>query len=142
MKTGEELSANSLQSPDDWEATYREKRGQGRRGYVANLVETCDPKNEVQLITQIQVAPNSTDDEQMAVDGVGELKVRTNLDALWTDGGYNGPELEALLRQHHIEHIPTNVRGGRSGPNRMGLEAFSWEMDGAGAPLAVSCPGA
>ena len=44
VKTGEELSASSLQSPDDWEATYREKRGQGHRGYVANLTETCDPR--------------------------------------------------------------------------------------------------
>ena len=43
-KTGGELSASSLQSPDDWEATCREKRGQGYRGYVANLTETCDPR--------------------------------------------------------------------------------------------------
>jgi hypothetical protein len=87
------------------------------------------------------VAPNSTDDEQMALDAVGELKARTNLKALWTDGGYNGPALEAVLRQEGIEHIPTRVRGGRCGPDRLGLEAFSWERDGAGVPLAVSCPG-
>jgi len=141
VKRGEELSAHSLQSPDDWEATYREKRGQGHRGYVANLTETCDPENAIQLITQVQVAPNSTDDEQMALDGLGELKARTDLEALWTDGGYNGPNLEALLRQYGIEHIPTRVRGGRSGPGRLGLEAFSWERDGAGVPLAVTCPG-
>jgi hypothetical protein len=140
VKMGEELSAHSLQSPDDWEATYREKGGQGHRGYVANLTETCDPENKVQLITQVQVAPNSTDDEQMAVDGLGELKARTDLKALWTDGGYNGPALEAVLRQYRIEHRPTHVRGGRSGPDRLGLEAFSWERDGAGVPLAVSCP--
>jgi len=140
-KTGEELSANSLQSPDDGEATYREKGGQGHRGYVANLAETCDPENEVQLITQVQAAPNSTDDENMAVDALPELKARTDLETLWTDGGYNGPHLEALLHQYQIEHIPTNVRGGRSGPDRLGLETFSWERDGAGVPHTVSCPG-
>jgi hypothetical protein len=140
VQTGEELSAHSLQSPDDWEATYREKRGQGHRGYVANLTKTCDPENEVQLVTQIQVAPNSTDDEHMALDGVPELKAPTDLEALWTDGGYNGPELEVLLRQHHIEHIPSRVRGGRSGPHRLGREAFSWERDPAGVPLAGGCP--
>jgi hypothetical protein len=42
-KTGRELSANSLQSPDDLEATFRHKSGKGYRGYVANLTETCDP---------------------------------------------------------------------------------------------------
>jgi hypothetical protein len=73
--------------------------------------------------------------------GLGELKARTDLEALWTDGGYNGPELEVLLREHRIEHIPTRVRGGRSGPDRLGSEALSWERDGAGVPLAVGCPG-
>ena len=141
VKAGEELSASSLQSPDDWEATYREKGGQGYRGYVANLAETCDPENEVQLITQVQVAPNTTDDEQMAVDGVPDLKARTDLETLWTDGGYNGPDAELAFREHEVEHIPTNVRGGRASPDRLGLEVFCWETDEAGKPLAVSCPG-
>jgi hypothetical protein len=140
-KGNEELSASSLQSPDDWEASYREKRGQRHRGYVANLAETCDPENEVQLITQIQIAPNTTDDEQMAVEGVPDLKARTDLKALWTDGGYNGPAAEVVFREHRIEHIPTTIRGGRPAPDRLGLAAFSWETDDAGRPLAVNCPG-
>jgi hypothetical protein len=52
------LSAASLQSPDDLEATYREKRGQGYRGYIANVSETCDSENLLQLITKMQAAPN------------------------------------------------------------------------------------
>jgi hypothetical protein len=108
---------------------------------MTRLQPLVEPENEVQLVTQVQVAPNSTDDEQMAVDGLGELKARTDLEALWTDGDYNGPDLEVLLRQPRIEHMPTHVRGGRSGPDRLALEAFSWESDGAGVPLAVSCPG-
>jgi len=140
-KAGEELSASSLQSPDDWEATYREKHGQGHRGYVANLTETCDPENEVQLITKVQVAPNTKDDEQLAVEAVAGLKARTELEALWTDGGYNGPDAEAAFRTNQIEHIPTNVRGGHPAPHRMGLDAFRWETDEAGNPVAVNCPG-
>jgi hypothetical protein len=140
-KAGEELSASSLQSPDDWEATYREKHGQGHRGYVANLTETCEPENEVQLITQVQVAPNTQDDEQLAVEAVPGLKARMGLEVLWTDGGYNGPEAEAALRANQVKHIPTNVRGGHSAANRMGLEAFVWETDEAGNPVAVQCPG-
>jgi hypothetical protein len=140
-KAGEELSASSLQSPDDWEATYREKHGRGHRGYVTNLTETCDPENEVQLITQVQVAPNTQDDEQLAVEAVPGLKARTDLEALWTDGGYNGPAAESALQAHQIEHIPTNVRGGHSAPERMGLEAFGWETDETGQPVAVQCPG-
>ena len=39
-KIGRELSAASLQSPDDLEATFRQKGGKGYRGYVANWTET------------------------------------------------------------------------------------------------------
>jgi hypothetical protein len=43
-KVAKELSASSLQSPDDLEATYREKGHQSYKGYAANLTETCDPE--------------------------------------------------------------------------------------------------
>lgn len=141
VKVGEELSASSLQSPDDWEATYREKHGRGHRGYVTNLAETCDSENEVQLITQVQVAPNTQDDEQLLVEALPELKARTDLDELWTDGGYNGPTAEAAFQEHQVEHIPTNVRGGHPVPERLGLDAFEWETDETGRPVTVSCPG-
>jgi hypothetical protein len=140
VKTGEELSASSLQSPDDWEATYRVKRGEGHQGYVGNLTETCDPENEVQLITMVQAAPNTTDDEQFVVEGLSDLKARTDLEALWTDGGYNGPDAEETFRQEQVEHIPTNLRGRRTAPDRLGLETFSWEVDADGTPVAVTCP--
>ena len=141
VKTGDELSASSLQSPDDWEATYRVKRGEGHQGYVANLTETCDPENEVQLITQVQVAPNITDDQQFVVEGLSDLKARTDLESLWTDGGYNGSDAEETFQQEQVEHIPTNIRGRRTAPDRLGLETFSWEIDENGTPLTVKCPG-
>jgi hypothetical protein len=140
VKAGEELSASSLQSPDDWEATYRVKRGEGHQGYVGNLTETCDPENELQLITMVQAAPNTTDDEQFLVEGLPELKERTDLEALWTDGGYTGPDAEDALRKEQVEHIPTNLRGRRTAPEHLGLETFSWEVDADGMPTAVTCP--
>jgi hypothetical protein len=39
-KPNQILSATSLQSPDDLESTFREKRGKGYQGYVADLTET------------------------------------------------------------------------------------------------------
>lgn len=60
VKSHEELSATSLQSPDDLEASYREKGGKGHRGYVVNVAETCEQDNPVQLITAVQVASNHT----------------------------------------------------------------------------------
>lgn len=140
-KEGDELSGNSLQSPDDWEATFRNKGGQGYRGYVANLTETCDPENKVQLLTKVQVDSNFTDDEALVVEAVPELKARMTLAALWTDGGYNGPAAAAVMRKNKIVHIPTNVRGGPPSPDRLGRDSFSWEIDEEGEPVTVGCPG-
>jgi hypothetical protein len=141
VKVGEELSGNSLQSPDDWEATFRNKKGQGYRGYVANLTETCDPKNKVQLLTKVQVDSNFTDDEALVVEAVPELKARTALSVLWTDGGYNGPAAAATMRTNKVVHIPTNVRGCHPPSDRLGREDFSWTIDEEGEPVTVGCPG-
>ena len=40
-KKGDELTANSLQSPDDLEATFRKKRGDSYIDYVTNITETA-----------------------------------------------------------------------------------------------------
>jgi hypothetical protein len=141
VKMGDELSASSLQSPDDWEATFREKRGRGYRGYVSNLTETCDPENPLQLITCVQVGPNLTDDEQMAVEALPGLKARTDLETLWTDGGYTGPTAESTFREHQVEHVPTSIRGCHVSSTKLGLSAFEWELDEEGNPRAVRCPG-
>ena len=45
------------------------------------------------------MAPNTTDDEQFLVEAVPDLKERTDLDALWTDGGCTGPDAEDALRE-------------------------------------------
>ena len=75
VKPAEELSASSLQSPDDLEATYRTKNGRGYRGYVVNITETCNPDNPVQLVTKLQVAPNTTDDEMLLCSAVPDLSL-------------------------------------------------------------------
>jgi len=141
VKRGRELSATALQSPDDWEATYREKGGVGYRGYVANVSETCAPENPVQLITLVQVAPNATDDEQMLVEAVPELKVRTQVEVLETDGGFTGPEAEEVLREQAVVQVPSGIRGGRPSADRLGWAEYTWELDGEGLPTKVTCPG-
>jgi hypothetical protein len=140
-KVGDELSGNSLQSPDDWEATFRNKGGEGYRGYVANLTETCDPGNKLQLLTKVQVDSNYTDDEKLAIKAVPELKNRTALKVLWTDGGYNGCAAAEVMRKNEILHIPTNVRGCHPTPDRMGRDSFFWEIGAEGQPVAAGCPG-
>jgi hypothetical protein len=104
-KTGRELSANSLQSPDDLEATFRHKSGKGYRGYVANLTETCDPQNTLQLITKVQVAPNHTADSHLLAEALPNLKQRMDLDKLYTDGGHGGKEADVVLQEQQVTHL-------------------------------------
>jgi hypothetical protein len=141
VREDEEQRTGNLQSPDDWDATYRVKRGQSHRGYVANLTETCDPENGVQLITKVQVDSNLTDDEDLGVEAVPDLKARTGLAVLWTDGGYAGPDAEVVFREHNVTHMPTNLRGRCPEPERMGLASFAWGFDESDVPESVHCPG-
>jgi hypothetical protein len=139
-RRGDELSANSLQSPDDWEATYRQKRGQGYRGYVANLTETCHPENPFQLIVAVQTEPNTTDDAKMLAEALPSLKERTNLDEMHTDGGYNSPDVDQVSRELEVKQIQTAIRGRQPDPDKLNLDDFQWELDPDGHPLALTAP--
>ena len=143
VKEGKSLSASSMQSPDDLEATFRSKKGEQSRGYVVNLTETCDKENELQLITKVQVAPNVTDDQSLLVEGIGDLKDRTGVETVWTDGGYTGPSAEKVMRDQEVEHRTTAIRGSKpsSSDDRLKLEEFEWETDEEGKPVKVVCPG-
>ena len=140
-KQGQELSADSLQSPDDLEATYREKRGQAHRGYVANLTETCDPQNPVQLITKVQVAPNNVDDSQLLAEVLPNLQQRTDLDTVITDGGFGGAASDqALQAAPTVKHIQTAMRGIKPNPENLHLSTFDIHQDAKGHPTHITCP--
>jgi len=140
VKTGEELSASSLQSPDDMEASYREKAGRSHRGYVANITETCDPENSVQLITKVQVEPNNTDDAQMLVDALPGLKERTDLDTIYTDGGHGSPQADEALTEHQVTQIQTAIRGRTPHPDKLHLSDFEIKQTETGKPVQITCP--
>lgn len=139
-KTGRELSANSLQSLDDLEATFRHKSGKGYRGYVANLTETCDPKNTLQLITKVQVAPNTTADSHMLAEALPNLKQRMDLDKLYTDGGHGGKEADVALQEQQVTHIQTAIRGNGPNDKKLSLSDFMIKFNKKGKPVQITCP--
>jgi hypothetical protein len=140
LKPYKEVGARSLQSPDDPQATLRHKHGQNHLGYVANVTETCDPDNPMQLIVKVQTQPNATDDAQMLVAALPELIERTEVKTLYTDGGYNSPSVDPLLHEAQIEHIQTALRGDRPDPACVSLVDFVVETDDEGLPLSLTCP--
>ena len=139
-KQGKELSANSLQSPDDEQASYRQKRGQDYVGYVGNLTETCDPENDFQMIVKVQVEPNTTDDAKMLDEALPQLKERTNLDEMHVDGGYGSEDVDHTLADLEVDLVQTAIRGAKPDPESLGLEEFQWDVKANGQLQMVTCP--
>ena len=139
-RQGDELSAASLQSPTDPEATFRHKQGQNYQGYVCNLTETCHPANPVQLITKTQVAPNVTDDEALLVAALPDLVARTDLDEMHLDGGFNGPDADATAHTHSVTLQYTAIRGGEPGPLAQLLTQLTWLRDAEHQLVALVTP--
>ena len=139
-KENQELSSGCLQSVDDLEASYRTKRNQHYKGYVANVTETCDPENEVQLITKVQVAPNNTDDSQLLAEALPNLQERTDLDTLMTDGGFGGEASDAALDGQPVKLIQTAIRGPKPNPHKFHLSDFDIQLDQRGTPTGITCP--
>lgn len=140
IKLGKELSANSLQSPDDLEATYRQKNNKSFRGYVANLTETCDPDNPLQLVTKVQVASNHTDDAEMLIEALPNLKERTDIDTLYTDGGYGSPDADKTMQTNLVEQIQTAIRGRIPNNEKLNLSDFEIKQTEKGIPTRITCP--
>jgi hypothetical protein len=109
---GNELSGKILQSPDDPEATYRKKRGGSSTGFVLNAVETAHPDNPLNLLVDVTVEPNTTDDS-VVLNGRIEALIRKtpDLDELHTDGGYPSDDNDKALNAAGIAQIQTAVKG-------------------------------
>lgn len=139
-KENSEIDAGSLQSLDDQEATFRRKGKRKYKGYVVNVTETCDPENEVQLITSVQVDSNSADDAALLVEAVPDLVERTDIETLYTDGAYGSPAADEALNAHHITQIQTGIRGKTPAPDKLNLSDFTIEQDQDGHPTYITCP--
>ena len=140
LKEKEEISSGSLQSVDDLEASYRKKAGESYQGYVANISETCEPKNELQLITKVQVEPNNVDDDKMLADALAELKERTDVKKIYLDGGYGGEASDPILEDLSVEIIQTAIRGAKGDAKKLHLSDFDIQQDEKGNPTTMACP--
>lgn len=112
IKTSKELSSSCLQSPDDVEATYREKRSEEYKGYVFNVAETASQENELNLITDVAVDSNNIDDSKVLNKRIDRIHEKTSdLDELHSDGAYGSAENDKKLSELNILQIQTAVKG-------------------------------
>lgn len=112
LRSKDELGSDTLQSPDDIEATFRSKRKEKHHGFVALGVETCHPDNEVNLVTTLAVDTNNTDDSILLEEKMDQLsKQCPDLKELHIDGGFGSEEIDIKAKKEKIKIIQTAVRG-------------------------------
>ena len=112
VKGGKELNGSTLQSPDDIDATYRKKRTEHYKGQSVNITETCNPDNELELISDVTVRSNNTDDSEILNDRLETIVEKTpDLEELHTDGAYGSEENDKKMEELEITHVQTAVRG-------------------------------
>lgn len=115
VKSNEELHSGMLQSPDDVDATYRKKGNKEYKGQSVNVVETANPENELNLVTDIGVDSNNTDDSEILNERIDKLKEKTpELEELHTDGGYASEDNDEKSEELEIDQVQTGIRGRKS----------------------------
>lgn len=131
-----EIGSGVLQSPDDLDATYRKKNNKESKGQVINAVETANPENELQLLTDVTVAANNVDDSDILESRIDAIKEKTpDLKEMHTDGGYGSEDNDKKLKEHNVVQVQTAVKGRKSE-----VEIIIEKSDAAPEAYDVSCP--
>lgn len=135
VRPNTELTSGCLQSPDDIDATYRKKRNQATRGQVVNVVETANPENPLNLISDVSVAANNVDDGQNLGERLEKIKQKTpDLNEMHVDGTYPNPDSDIKCRELNITMVQTGIKG--APPTGVDLTISKDGNDG----YSVSCP--
>lgn len=98
-KTG----GNVMQNPSDPDATYDGHKGPG---YQVQITETCNPENDIQLITSA-IAQTAVESDANAVEKVLEDLNASDLapDEMLADTGYTGDENVQLADEQGVELV-------------------------------------
>jgi Transposase DDE domain/Transposase domain (DUF772) len=141
IKTTEELTSSMIQSPDDIEATYRKKHGKEYYGQTVNIVETCSPDNQLNLVTDISVHANNIDDSKELNERIDVIKEKTpDLEELHFDGAYPSQDNDKKFEEHSITPIQTAIRGRQPGGVEIKIEQISSEGSLEEDKYLVECP--
>jgi len=111
----EELHSGCVQSPDDLDATYRDKNGKKSKGQTIHVTETAHPENELNLLTDVHVTANNIDDSRTLNDRIDHLKEKTpELKEHHFDGAYGSSDADQKYEKHQINPVQTGIRGKRA----------------------------
>lgn len=121
VRDKKQVSAKSVQNPNDPDAEYRSKAGKKVKGFSTNITETCDEKGKPNLITNVDVNGATTADNTYVESGVkGSEEVTGNkVEALHSDGAYQSEDNRKFTAENDIDFIANGIQGK---PSRFDLE--------------------
>jgi len=111
-KKPEELTSGSLQSPDDIDATYRDKNGKKSKGQSIDIFETANPDNPINLINDVSVYANNINDDKMLHARIDKVKRKTpSLGELHFDGAFGSSDNDKKFEELHVSPVQTAIKG-------------------------------
>lgn len=102
IRPKKEIPADSLQNPNDPDATYRNKNGKPVQGYVTNVTETCGEEGKPSLITGVHVETATFADCNFLQDDIAQSERVTGdkVEKCHADGAYQSPANRIFAKSH------------------------------------------
>ena len=114
LRDKKEVKADSLQNPNDPDATYRSKNDQKVQGYVTNITETVE-EGKPNIITSVQVETAVFADCHFLQEAVenSERVTDSTIKDLYADGAYQSPDNREFAKNHNAMQLKTGkMQGG------------------------------
>ncbi len=115
IRPKEEIKSDSIQSPHDTDAHYRNKDGNQVKGYNLNVSESCNGEG-LNLISYVEVNPVTASDCNLLQKGLKQSEDVFNEKAqnVYTDGAYHSPENQIFCKNNETNFIIPTIQGAKS----------------------------
>jgi hypothetical protein len=113
IKPNSDVSAKSIQSAHETECDFRKKDNKKTKGYNHNITETCDSKNNVNLITNIQVERATHPDNKFIEPSIKNSQdiLGDKIKNVHADGAYNSESNQTFVNSEDINFYLTGFQG-------------------------------
>ena len=110
LRTKEEISSGSVQSPNDTDCAYANKKNTPVKGYSANITETCSEEG-LNLITNVQVEKANVADNSFVQAAIKSTEEVTNqkVQSAYMDGAFHSQGNEEFCKD--IDMVLTGLQG-------------------------------
>jgi hypothetical protein len=110
----EKISAKTVQSPHDPDATYQDKNGNKCKGFTVNVTESCNDDG-LNLIGQVEVEKAGTADVEFLVKGIEKAEeiFTGKVEAAHADGAYHSPDNQKYCEDRKIELHLNAIQGSK-----------------------------